>query len=137
MGKNWTEITDPLYICVMSGTNLIIDLFHQPLFLKLSFFIAVFHHILSTKPVWFLITIHHNLHATKITASYFLHCHLSFFIPVTSILGWIVENLVSSLAVLLSPLKPCSKNKKGSVWNKQLRVINRSYDNWLSTYNRH
>ena len=32
-GKNWTEITDPLYICVMSGTNLIIDLFYQPLFL--------------------------------------------------------------------------------------------------------
>jgi len=32
-GENWTEITDPLYICVMSGINLIIDLFHQPLFL--------------------------------------------------------------------------------------------------------
>ena len=26
----------------------------------------------------------------------FLHCHLSFLIPVVSILGWIVENLVSS-----------------------------------------
>ena len=38
--------TDPLYICVMSGTNLV------------HLFIAVFHHILSTKPVWFLITVH-------------------------------------------------------------------------------
>jgi len=27
------------------------------------------------------------VHATKITASFFLHCHLSFLIPVTSILG--------------------------------------------------
>ena len=51
-GENWTEITDTLYIYVISGTNLMIDLFHQPLYLIL--FIAVFHHILSTKPVWFL-----------------------------------------------------------------------------------
>jgi len=34
--------------------------------------------------------------ATKMTASFFLHCHLSFLIPVTSLLDWIVENLVSS-----------------------------------------
>jgi len=34
--------------------------------------------------------------ATKIMASFFLHCHLSFLIPVISILGWSVENMVSS-----------------------------------------
>ena len=33
---------------------------------------------------------------TKIMASFFLHCHLSFLINVISILGWNVENLVSS-----------------------------------------
>ena len=37
----------------------------------------------------------HATNATKITASFFLHCHLSFLIPVTSILGLIVENLLS------------------------------------------
>ena len=38
----------------------------------------------------------HATDATKIMASFFLHCHLSFLIPVISILGWSVENLVSS-----------------------------------------
>jgi len=38
----------------------------------------------------------HATNATKITASFFFHCHLSFLIPVISILGWIVENLLSS-----------------------------------------
>jgi len=38
----------------------------------------------------------HATNATKITASFFRHCHLSFLFLVTSILGWIVENLVSS-----------------------------------------
>jgi len=31
---------------------------------------------------------------TQLMASFVLHCHLSFLIPDTSILGWIVENLV-------------------------------------------
>ena len=38
----------------------------------------------------------HATNAAQIMASFFLHCHLSFLIPVTSILGWIVENLVLS-----------------------------------------
>ena len=36
----------------------------------------------------------HATNATKITASFFLHCHLSCLIPARSILDWIVENLV-------------------------------------------
>ena len=50
MGKNWTEITDTLYICVMSGTNLIIDFVSSTTFPG-HLFIAVFHHIGSTKPL--------------------------------------------------------------------------------------
>jgi len=45
--KSRISVVSATYICVMSGTNLKIDWFHQPLF-PYHLFIAVFNHILST-----------------------------------------------------------------------------------------
>ena len=91
---NYWRLID-LYVCVMSGTSIIIDLFHQSLFLITSGSITAgdlwFFNAQNAMFSYFFLRLRIIL-----TASVFLHCHFSFLIPVTSILGWIVENLVVS-----------------------------------------